>query len=284
MVRYTTILKVIEEELVKCKATENALKVGATGIWETLRDENGEVIGSTLTYSDGTKITYNEYDEVSSIDYNGETINYIGWEQSTDFFDSQRDELIERYGEEAYRKFCEFAYLYQSEFYEEINEGMRTDGVDSVRNLISSEIVADDLDVFLELLENNDLSNYPSFLTLRGIEHLFDDSGLEKRIIYDKSFNSQTVGMGSREVMDYFGGEMDGINKGWLIITPFSKDNRARSGAYLDNAITEHHYRLYGDTTIRGEDEFLVPPKQKFMRTVIDEKNRIIIQEPYAPK
>lgn len=297
MMRYKFLIKAIDE-YTKCKATAQALKIGSTGVWRYLRNEEGEITGSTLTYDNGVTITYSGYDEVASVTYNGEEIKYLDNNigennEAYDFFKDQKENLIKEYGEDGYRMFSQFAYMYHTSLFEPINTAMREKNINYVKDYLTNTMQFDDddcdwiienSDKFIDMLENNPLKEYPSFVTLRGTDELYDS--ITKKIVSDKGFNSQSVGMPSRELMDIFGGEFDGMDEGWLIITSYSQSNSARKGAYLESAIFEGYQQIYGADSYgygSGEFEFLAPPNQKFMRTIIDEENRIIIQEPYEP-
>lgn len=284
MVKYTTLIKVIEEELKKCRATEKAQRIGSTGVWRYLRNEEGEMIGSSLTYSDGTTINYNADEEITSITYEGEEINFLE-EKSNDFFRGQADKMIEQHGQDNYATFSKYGNIYSDYSYYAINNYLRgrydVEKLEYKLNLSEKkyDFIMDNKELFDEMLRDNDLSDYGSFFTIRGVEELHDNDDISKRIVSDKAYTSQTVGMDSATTMTIFGNDGDG----WLIISPYMKGNNARSGAYMDIAINDYNMEKYGCPSV-DENEFLSAPNTKFMRTIIDVDNRIIIQEPYAPK
>ena len=60
MVKYQTIIKIIEEELKKCKATAQAKRIGLTAHWEHFDDGDGYVT-DIVTYEDGTRIEFDNF-------------------------------------------------------------------------------------------------------------------------------------------------------------------------------------------------------------------------------
>ena len=292
MMRYKFLIKAIDE-YTKCKATAQALKIGSTGVWGYLRNEDGRITGSTLTYDNGTTLKYDENGKLEEMTYNGETLSYMSNQREADeFFKDQKEKLIEKYGQEAYDNFSQFAYMYHTSMHEPINTSMREKSISYLKEYMEKtmrfdkedcDFIISNADGFESMLEGNDLSDYPSFFTIRGVGGLYDTEKITKKIVHDKGFNSQSVGMSSVDIMDIFGVDYDTDESGWLIVTPYMSGNNMGKGAYIETAIGDGYAQIYGDSYESGELEFLAPPNQSFMRTIIDTDNRIIIQEPYEP-
>lgn len=276
MVKYSTLLKIIENEVRKCKATAQAKKIGSSAKWETLYDKNGKEKGSKVTYSDGTSITYDKNRSVTRITMpNGEKIDYLQ-NKSYDFFeDFTSFELQQKYGQETYELFKKYCGIYYGYDYRYINSYLRGDiDEDRARYKIGDEtfdFIMDNQDMFNIILNDNSISKLPTFITVRETTGLFKNDNPDKKIVKDKGYSSASVGMSTRDLKATFGSP-----KGYTIITVYEKGNNASTGAFLGHV-------LKGINGFDFEREFLTAPDNKFSRSIIDMESKIIIQVPYKP-
>lgn len=274
MVRYKTILKIIEKETQKCKATAKAKKIGETGKWETLYDENGTKTGSKVTYSDGTSITYDRMESITKITTTeGKEINYLQRESYDFFEDFTSFELKQKYGPEKYETFKKYCGIYYSYSYKYINQYLRGDITKerAIEKMGSNEFnfIMENQNLFNQILTENNISKMPSFFTVRETIGLFDNDNIDKKIVADKGYTSTSVGMSTRDLKSTFGS-----HKGYTIISLYENGNNASSGAFLGHVLKEVN-------GFDNEMEYLVAPGEKFSRWLIDEKSKIIMQIPY---
>lgn len=293
MVKYKSILKVIEQETNKCKATARALKIGES-FEET---ENG------YKYSDGTQITLDDYGDIKSITLpNGETLEYMQGEDNFhgkdhEFFKPQKDYLINKHGEETYKELCEFSdkwaswrgiainqYLYGSITYEQLEERFNKayeqvkgfhgekefhgNGKEELKWMLETE------KKFNKICSETPLTQYGSpFFSVRGTR-LYDNDQITKKIVSYNGHTSASTGISHDDSRMFTGGE-----DGWKIITVYETDNKAGNGLFLGNLKNDNNYGVSMD----WEHELHSAPKQKFERTMIDEEHHYIIQKPYKP-
>lgn len=274
MVRYDTILKIIEKETKKCKATAKARKIGSTAKWETLYDKNGNKKGSKVTYEDGTTITYTKDQSITRVTLpNGEKIDYLE-NKSYDFFeDFTSFELKQKYGQERYELFKKYCGIYYSYSYRYINQYLRGEITKerAIEKMGSNEFnfIIDNYDNFNKILNESTFNKLPTFFTVRETVGLFDNDSIDKKIVTDKGYTSASSGMNTRDMKSTFGSP-----KGYTIITVYEKGNSASTGAFLGSVLKD----------INGfdrETEVLTAPNHKFERFLIDEENKIIFQKPY---
>ena len=295
MVRYGTIIKVIDDELSKCKATANAKYLGSNGIWSSSTDQWGHSV-DILTYPDGTRITFDRFGDIMEVgDEDGFSAKYETVNGTVPQFDSFPNDIRERYGEEGYRLFMDYTNFKMStigmyfnsylrgemskdEFYSKVESwvggfGQGDFGQRWTRGMTGTQI-ADYLienDGKYQEMCNGSLNGYGDFATIRQVGKLHSNDNLGKRIVKDSGYTSSSVGMSRTEI-----DETLDINGGWTIITKCKDGNPANRGLYLG-------YPEYKNMGFNCWFEVLNAPGQKFMRTHIDEENRIIIQEPYEP-
>ena len=266
------LFKVITDYVLKHPITEKPRNIGRTGKWAYVKDENGEVIGSTLTYKDGTTITYDSKNNITGIiSDKGENLKYPGDRLYLDNYFYQHDVENLKYdlGNSDYMKLRNFAVIYTQNHF--INNYLR--GLCSKEEAIESmgeknfNYIMNNIDDITEMLQRNDLKG-SSFMSIRGVRHLHDNDGIGKRIVSDKAFTSASVGMNSEGMKSIYVGE-----DGWTIITEYDT-GKANRGMFLGYAIRDVNG---GDF----EKELLSAPNQKFERSIIDEERRIIVQRPY---
>lgn len=272
MVKYKTIIKIIEEYMKKHPITEKPRNIGNSGRWDYIKDENGEVIGSTLTYKDGTTITYDSNNNITGlISDKGEQLKYPGDRLYLDnwFYQHDVENLKYDLGTNEYIKLRNFAVIYTQNHF--INNYLR--GLCSKEEAIESmgeknfNYIMNNIDDITGMLQRNELKN-SQFISIRGVRHLHDNDSIGKRIVSDKAFTSASVGMNSEGMKNIYIGE-----DGWTIITEYDA-GKANRGMFIGHAIRDVNG---GDF----EKEILSAPNQKFERSIIDEERRIIIQRPY---
>lgn len=272
MVKLKTIIKVIENHTLKHPITEKARNIGKTGKWEYVKDDGGEVIGSILKYKDGTTITYDTKNNITSIvTDNGEKLEYPGEKLYKDgwFFQHEVENLKYDLGTAEYSKLRNFAIIYTQNHF--INKYLR--GLCSKEEAIESmgeynfNYIMDNIDDITNILQTNELKS-STFMSIRGVRHLHDNDSIGKRIVSDKGFTSASVGMNSEGLKNIYVGD-----DGWTIITEYDT-GKANRGMFLGHALRDVNG---GDF----EKELLSAPNQKFERSIIDEERRIIVQRPY---
>ena len=123
------------------------------------------------------------------------------------------------------------------------------------------------------ILDNMSLNGYGDFFTVRSQQQLHDNDSLSKRIVSDDGYSSETIGAITEDYDSAIG--IDSSNN-WTIITLYKDGNVANRGAYLGYAEMLNEGHNYWEEVLR-------PPGSKSKRVLIDEKNRIIVQEPYEP-
>ena len=287
MVKYQTIIKIIEEELKKCKATAQAKKIGLTAHWEHYDDGDGYVT-DIVTYGDGTRIEFDNFSNVvfSDNDYSPNP-DYNYW------LNISRDKVLEKYGEEGLEFYKEYTLYKQSRvgmFFNEYLRGKMT--IEEVYAKIYRYVpdttmeswhFKDGVEITDYLLENSerymsmcnelDLNGVGDFYTIRKVDKLHDNDNADKRIVKDKGYTSSSTSGHTSIIDGLFHGPEE---NNWLIITKYKDGNLANHGMHLAYAEQEN----YG---WHDWDEVLNAPNQKFKRTIIDEPNHIIVQEPYEP-
>ena len=287
MVKYNTIIKIIEENLNKCKATAQAKKIGLTAHWEHFDDGDG-YITDVVTYDDGTKIEFDNFSQITFHDNDfSPKPDYMYWLKIS------KDKILEKYGEDGLDFYKEYTLYKQSRvgmFFNEYIRGNMTIEQFYAKtyryipdNRMESWRFKDGMEVADYLLENTerymsmcrelDLNGVGDFYTIRKVGKLHDNDNVNKRIVKDKGYTSSTTSGHTANIDDLF--ESPEKNN-WLIITKYTDGNPANHGMHLAYAEQEN----YG---WHDWDEVLNAPGQKFKRTIIDEANHIIVQEPYEP-
>ena len=295
MVKYKNIIKAIDNHLTKCSITAPLKKLGASGVWSEGTDEYGNPT-KILTYDDGTVLTFSAFEdmdgELLTVKDSTHFISFYGDED----FREQEDWIHETFGYGEYEFFKEYVHYKSSTIGMAFNEYLRGDltkegFIDKCKWLFPKpyESQYSDFEMFRNkdgeymanfLIDNNDhfqelcKLSYQNreFATLRGVNKLHDNDNLDKRIVSDKGYTSASVGMSLNTMGQVLELEPDC----WKIITKYKRGNKANKGLYLGDA----SYENWG---FDDWDEFLTAPGDKFIRTHIDLKNKIIIQEPYEP-
>lgn len=280
MVKYETIIKAIEDYIAKCKATAKILSIGATAK-ETYLDSQwfDEKYLAQISYDDGTVLTFDEDGNISHITTaDGFDKDYLEYD-SYYFFDSQIQTLIEKYGQETYELFGKYANHWATWRGMLINQYLR--GEISKSELKSTferngfieeyDFMMDNYQQFIDICNDNDLSVYGDFYTVRVADHIHDNDKLEKQIVWSKGHYSGSSGGNMLELKDSFAK----TDKPWTIITLYEHDNGASKGAFLGDVINDNTYGCDWEMEVHHA------PGQKFKRTLIDKKNKVIIQKPY---
>lgn len=280
MIKYKFLLKAIEANITKCPTTEKLKKLGATGQWADQEKTH------TLTYADGTVITFNKNYEIIKITDNNFTANHGKRPQN---FKNQEQELIKEFGEENYEKFKEYTHYKMSNIGMLFNEYLR--GQTTKKDLIArceniypekntidifrghggaytSQFLLDNHELYTKMCQH--IQNTTDFATVRAVNKLHKNDSLNKMIVWDKGYTSSTLGMRVEEISEILDVDPDA----WRIITKYKSGNNANHGVYLGDINKENW----------GSDEWMEyesAPGQKWKRTHIDVENKIIIQEPY---
>ena len=288
MVKYETIIKVIENEINKCKATAQAKNIGATGKWTEEKGQWGETLYA-LTYDDGTRIVFDE-NQMGIEEYSNSTEGFFANNTNINFTEDG-EYIRQEYGAEGLMQYIKYTNYKMSgmgmkfnqylrglctkeEFYKNLEDTAGHYSQYLLNGLNGTEIA--------DLLYNNHKQyetycNIPSknedFITARRVERLHSNDNIDKRIVYDKGYTSSTT------QVKYLNGIDRKLNlnkdESWTIITEYHKGNTASHGLSLTYAEL--------DIGIQNWGEYLNPPYQKMKRKIIDEKNKIIVQECYEP-
>lgn len=279
MVKYEHIIKAIND-YVKCKATAKIRKIGDSA--QNTYEESvwfDEKYLSQITYDDGTTLTFDEDGNITHITTgDGFDKDYLFYD-SNYFFDKQRDILIEKYGPEKYELFGKYAHYWATWRGQLINQYLRGEiNKTTLKKLFKKngfieeyEFMMDNYNDFVEMCRNNNLAVYGNFYTVRVVDHIHDNTKLEKRIISDKGHYSTSAGGDMRSLKDSFAK----TKKPWTVITLYEQDNPACYGAFFGEVV---NYYTQG---FDWEMEIHHTPGQQFRRTLIDKKNKVIIQKPY---
>lgn len=297
MVKYDTILKVFDNYLTKHPITEKLRNIGKSGKWTTSTNQQGEKT-YTITYKDGTELTFTEqkikgkkYNTISHVKH-GKFDEDFQLHNGENFFNE--NQMCKNWIPEDHEIFNEFTYYKMSnlgmvknrywrgtwdyedvraEFYEQVEEiglfdefkGRTGDEVLEYYNELEWE--------YPSILERTSLNGFGDFFTVRSQNRLHDDDSIDKRIITDKGYTSETIGANLEEVEYSIGIDSSDC---WTIVTLYEDGNPANRGAYLG----------YAERRNEGHnvwEEVLRPIGNKSERLIIDEKNKIIVQRPYEP-
>ena len=303
MVKYETIIKIIEHEISKCPVAIPLKRLGSTGVWTEGTDEYGEPT-RTITYEDGTSITFSmsriQKNEILSVsDSEGFNSDYGGTQASNFYY--QEDDIIDKFGYEGYEFFKEYTHYKASGIGMVYNKYLRgeitkKEAIEKAKEIYPKPYIPADPDFHMfrdkdgeymmnYLFDNHDKYNEiiseqytnSEFVTVRGVNDQFGtgdkeawDKFLSRKITSDKGYTSASIGMD----IGGTGQAIDIKDTHWKIITKHRFGNGKNNGAYLGDA----NYENWG---FDDWQEFLYPPYEKFRRTHIDMENHIIIQEPY---
>lgn len=291
MVKYEYIIKAIKEYLQKCPATLQAKKIGSTGRWTTETDQWGEEIG-VLTYENGTTIKFNKrgivdyyneneifypdmdinlYDQGESIDYNPKYTEGI----YVDFTHFKMSAIGVKFNEYL-RGICT-----KQDFYDYLEDKIGDGTAPLWGSTFTKGLTGKEMgDFFInnnpeyeKICNEETLNGYGDFITARKVNRLHDNDNINKRIVSDKGYTSSTIRTDDLGSIDY-ALDID-TDDSWTIITEYHNGNPANHGIALAYAEIKNGFQDW--------NEIINPPHQKFKRNIIDEKNKIIVQEAYEP-
>ena len=273
MVRFNSIIQVIEEEIEKCKVAPPLKDYGKTGR-ETQVGEN-----TVITYDDGMQVTLAPNGEVLHLTTpDGFDEDLLGSE-AYDFFEGQKEAIIDKYGEEGWdtiKRFSDEYACYDGLVFNKYIRGEIT--LDEARERANW---VDDFDYMVENYEPvmsmlddvNDLSGYPPFYTVRVANNFnHGTDSLDKKIVYDKGHSSATVGGDFDKIKRTFARDPDNY---WTVITVYD-GTRPAKGSFLGNPLMDFRGRDW-------EAEVNTRPNDKFERFCVDEEHHIVYQYPYTP-
>ena len=294
---YDRIKLSITWEIHKCKATGPAKALGMTGVWKEIVDDEDYYI-DRLEYEDGTYLEFGE--DYALLDYRcmipGHELTPKNHE--IDFIEEGRRKIMDEYGKEGLLFYTDYTHFKMSyfgvmfnnyrrglmtldQFYEKMDwyiEGFDTVSPTGFTKGMNGREIADFLITnnprYEEMCGSLDLNGFGDFITLRRTNRLYPNDNIDKRIVKDKGYSSNTTEYNNLDMIDsalHINGE-----EGWLIITNYHDGNPANHGMHLG-------YGEYMNMGSRDWGEVLNPPDQKMMRLLMDTKNHIIIQEPYEP-
>lgn len=304
MVKYKHLIQTIEDYLTKHPINEKARNIGKTGKWTTQTNEKGETT-HTLTYKDGTTLTFKE--ETINIYGKEEQVPYISHltygnfdedyqlHKGEKFFDYEKmfkdlkKEDLDFFNEYTSFKMSTLGmYLNQyvrgewdrddlyNMIYYQLNESPVKDMFDKeylkgMKSLGLTQYLIENNDKYQNIIENTSLNGYGDFFTVREVNGFHDNDNLNKRIVKDKGYTSETVGC----IMAENRGSISLEDEPWTIVTLYEDGNPANRGAYLGYSERRNEGTNYWE-------EILRPPNAKSERLIIDENNKIIIQRTYS--
>ena len=290
-IRYTTLLKVIEEYVRKCPATLQAKNIGSTGRWTTEKNEWGETL-HVITYDDGTVI---KFEERGIDDYYNETEMFYPDMDINLYDQGETLDYDPKYSQGLYVNFTHFKmsgmgmkfnqYLRglctKQDFYDFLEDKIGDGtaplwGSTFTRGMSGKEIgdfFMNNHPEYEKMCKESSLNGYGDFITARKVNKLHDNDNINKRIVSDKGYTSSTIRVDDLKGVDY---SLDiDSDDSWTIITEYHNGNPANHGIALGYAEIKNGFQDW--------NEILNPPYQKFKRKLIDEKNKIIVQEAYEP-
>lgn len=300
MAKYGYLLRIIDYDINKCKATAKAEQIGATAVWETLTGDSTNVTDfkSKVTYRDGTTAYFNGNDELAHITIpNGKEIDLIGSDEEystrrADYvkerFKDQEKRIKEQLSEDDYDFFTTYRDVLDSNAFELIlnvadrdNWGEK-DLKDSIDILVGGkenyELLVGGRERYAKLLGTLDLNGYGDFYTV-DIKQERREMGeanwttVEKnRRIYKNDWNNSASLIDTGQY--YSDGKAphpfaDEDNVHWTEVTIYEDGNKSNNGLVVWT----------------NTDGFVKTGKgQKFERRIIDEANHLIFQYPYNPR
>lgn len=287
MVKYKTILSAIEDYVIKCPATQKIRKIGSQGI-RTYKEEfrlnefgDPDFVNllKKIEYPDGTTLEFDLTEHglpiITSVKTgDGFQADLLG-EKCYQFFQSQKEEIIEKYGPEEWEFMKQYTNSYASKEGKSFN--LYKKGLITKEQLLDPEKYNFPMNLTHFLLDNDEhftnicndlhLQDYPNFYSLR-VARLHDNDGVNKKIVSTRSGHSSATVGDEWEVLN-------GLHKhdgAWTIVTLYENGNEASTGFFMGNVKTSDF-----------EAEIHTVKGNKFKRKIIDEENKIIIQEPYKP-
>lgn len=283
MVKYKTILKVIEQETNKCSPNKEAYSIGESAKIKMGKsiDETGEIYEyiEEITYKDGTTITFNDSDKIMNLKHDNFNANHMLNNDSYEFFNDQKQEIIKKYGKETYDLFETYCDKWASSKGMIFNQYLRKEiGKKELKQKLGAifPFMYDNYPLFKQICTENNLGRYEDFFTIRYMNNLHNTDSINRNIVWDKGETSATCGFALTEGTKVEGKEVSvfaNMNNHWKVITLYKKGNKGH-GIFMGNALNSKR------STKDWEREIHTPSQQKFRRTIIDIANKIIIQEP----
>ena len=291
MVRVKDIIKIMEDYLQKCPATQQAKKIGSTGKWTTETNQRGETL-NVITYDNGTTIKFNER---GIVDYYNETEMFYPDMEINLYDQGENIDYNPKYTKGLYVDFTHFKmsgmgmkfneYLRgkctKQEFYDYLEDKIGDGtaplwGSTFTKGMTGKEIgdfFINNHPEYEQICNESTLNGYGDFITTRQVNRLHDNDNINRRIVSDKGYTSSTVRTDDISSINY-SLDIDSDNS-WTIITEYHNGNPANHGIALGYAEIKNGFQDW--------NEVINPPYQKFKRGVIDVDNRIIVQEAYEP-
>jgi hypothetical protein len=270
-------------DIEKCKATENAKKIGAS-CNITIENENNDDYYN-FSYEDGTSMKFDKDYNLININFDGENYDYYGEDKCYDEFDYQKRRLISNQNEDSndYESLLNYADDFATVNAWVLNTILRDDNVEESDYIAYQDTLTFKNNEWFNNLEKNTPADHDNYCAVRITSKIHDNEDLSKRIITDKGHYSTSVGADMDSLINTFGNGKrrygdDYFDKSWKTITLIKKDSGV-TGLFLGTALNEGRY---ANSTYESdyESELNFPQNSKFERLIIDEKNKIILQVP----
>lgn len=307
MVNKKTIEEIITKSIItihKCNTSSKARKRGTGGIQEgtSFTDKPFEADDTySINYPDGTRITFDQFDEVIDIQLDGTDYEYLGHDEAYKEFEYQKKELTQtkaelqefhtfdmqgnamtKYEWETEYDFVKtFADDYASSFGLDLNlqlhKGEKVNHYNhNEGNWLTSPDITTDSDLhvkhFIELEKQNRI-DHKDIVLKTYVSKLHENDRIDKSSYTSKSFTSTTAGGFDDELKQTFAMS----NDAWTIFTVIKKGSNAR-GLFLGNPLIDSRSDDTFGKYIDWETEVNLPPQTRFTRDLIDEERHIIIQ------
>ena len=310
MVGIEFISKSLDDAIIKCHATDNAKKIGASC---TITTEKGDSIFDTkhiYTYGDGTSLTFDDDYNLINIGFEGIDYPYYLHRRAYEEFEYQKKSLMTTVDGEEPDEFqksigivSDWEYLleYADDFASvhgfiinnEMRDGKDIDSEDYYNSWLEDTDALLNHDWFVKI-ENKTLADHDNYCAMRVTRNIHDNENLSKRIVQDKAHSCASVGADTESLLRTFGNGVmenigsyglsevteDNFHDSWKTITLVKKDSGVHA-LFLGTALNEgRHCDAQVGTLKDWEKELNFPPKTKFERLIIDEEHKIIIQTP----
>lgn len=295
------ILKSIDEAIFKCNSSSKARKIGAT-VTLSVGDE-----GYTLSYSNGMSLHFDNDNNMINLQTEAEDYPYL-MDKCYDTFTYQKEDLLKSDpfsfikkehegfgGDIKTTKFtfdndwdfiCSYADTFATASGIILNKRLIDPLLKTTLNSFGNIVtIKSSHDHFVQLERNNRVDPV-SYVTLRIQPYLYESDNISKRTYTAKHHISMSLGSDVNLLLDQFGVGSNSPHKPmkhgieategdeWRIYTTVSKDSGV-NGLFLGNALKESPTR---SNESEWETELNLAPNTKFVRDVIDEDNKIIIQ------
>lgn len=291
MTQYKYFIEAIKDYLQKCPATKQAKKIGSTGKWVEEQSDDGETI-HVITYDDGTTIKFGER---GIVDYYNENEHFYPDNDIDLYAQGESIDYNLAYKKGIYVDFTHFKMSGMGMKFNEYLRGLCTKqdfydyledkigdwtkplwGSTFTKGMTGKEIgdfFINNNPEYEKICNESTLNGYGDFITARKVKRLHDNDNINRMIVSDKGYTSSTIRTNDLAGIDY-SLEIDPEDS-WTIITEYHNGNPANHGIALGYAEIKNGFQDW--------DEIINPPYQKFKRSLIDEKNKIIVQEAYEP-